>query len=107
MTGCFEDLDLKLLMSYNPAKTPIDHPMSKAIVTAVTKAFQKNPIIYPLTGGSNPTGILSDFLSIPVVKAPYGSHDEANHAPNENLVIDLFIKGIKCSATVLFELNNV
>jgi len=103
----FDDLDLELLMAYNPAKTPIDHPMSKAIVTAVEKAFQKDPIIYPLTGGSNPTGILTDFLNIPIVKVPYGSHDEANHAPNENLVIDLFIKGIKCSATVLYELSKV
>jgi hypothetical protein len=73
-------------------------------VTAVKKAFQKEPIIYPLTGGSNPTGILNDVLNIPVIKVPYGSHDEANHAPNENLVIDLFVKGIKCSATVFFEL---
>lgn len=103
----YDDFDLKLVMAYNPAKTPIDHPMSKAVVAAVEKSFQAKPIIYPLTGGSNPTGILSDFLNIPVVKVPYGSHDEANHAPNENLVVDLFVKGIKCTATVLFELSKV
>jgi acetylornithine deacetylase/succinyl-diaminopimelate desuccinylase-like protein len=103
----FDDLDLKLLTAYKPAKTSIDHPMSKAVVSAVKQAFQDDPILYPVTGGSNPSSIISDFLKIPIVKVPYGSHDECNHAPNENLVIDLFIKGIKCSATVYHELSKV
>jgi len=41
------------------------------------------------------------------VKVPYGSHDECNHAPNENLVVELFRKGIKCSATVFYELGKL
>ena len=103
----FDDLDLKQLTAYKPAKTPIDHPMSRAVVGAVKQAFQDEPIIYPVTGGSNPSSVISDFLKIPIVKVPYGSHDECNHAPNENMVIDLFIKGIKCSATVFYALSKV
>jgi len=30
-------------------------------------------------------------------------YDACNHAPNENLIIDLFFKGIKCNATVFNE----
>jgi len=102
----FRDLELMLLTAYNPAKTPIDHPMSNAVIAGVQKVFQADPIIYPVTGGSNPTSIITDFLGIPIIKVPYGSHDESNHAPNENLVIDLFIKGIKTSATVFYELSK-
>lgn len=102
----FDDLDLKLLIAYKPAKTPIDHPISQAVVRAVKQAFQAEPIIYPLTGGSNPTSVFNDFLKIPSIKVPYASHDENNHAPNENLVMDLFIKGIKCSATVFYEISR-
>ncbi len=101
----FDDLELKMTTAYRPAKTPIDHPMSRAVVKAVREAFQAEPIIYPVTGGSNPSSIICDFLKIPIVKVPYGSHDECNHAPNENLVIDLFYKGIKCSATVFYALG--
>ncbi|MBW2148373.1 MAG: M20/M25/M40 family metallo-hydrolase [Deltaproteobacteria bacterium] len=104
-THGFGDMELKLLTTYNPAKTSIDHPMSKAIVAGVKKAFQSDPILHPVTGGSNPSSIITDFLGIPIIKVPYGSHDECNHAPNENLVIDLFIKGIKASATVFYELS--
>jgi acetylornithine deacetylase/succinyl-diaminopimelate desuccinylase-like protein len=103
----FDDLALKTTTAYRPAKTPIDHPMSVAVVKAVRASFQDEPIIYPVTGGSNPSSIICDFLKIPIVKVPYGSHDECNHAPNENLVIDLFYKGIKCSATVFYELAGI
>jgi acetylornithine deacetylase/succinyl-diaminopimelate desuccinylase-like protein len=103
----FDDLELKLLTTYRPAKTPIDHPMSKAVVSAVRKAFESEPILYPVTGGSNPSSIICDFLKIPIVKVPYGNHDESNHAPNENMVVDLFYKGIKCSATVFYELSRL
>ena len=103
----FDDLELKLLTTYRPAKTPIDHPMSKAVVSAVRKAFESEPILYPVTGGSNPSSIICDFLKIPIVKVPYGNHDESNHAPNENMVVDLFFKGIKCSATVFYELSRL
>jgi acetylornithine deacetylase/succinyl-diaminopimelate desuccinylase-like protein len=103
----FDDLELKLLTTYRPAKTPIDHPMSMAVVSAVRKAFESEPILYPVTGGSNPSSIICDFLKIPIVKVPYGNHDESNHAPNENMVVDLFYKGIKCSATVFYELSRL
>jgi len=102
----FDDLELKLLTTYRPAKTPIDHPMSKAVISAVRKAFESEPILYPVTGGSNPSSIICDFLKIPIVKVPYGNHDESNHAPNENMVVDLFYKGIKCSATAFYELSR-
>ena len=102
----FTDLDIEPRYGYNPCKTPIDHPMSQAIVRAVKRSFEMDPIVYPVTGGSNPSSILTDVIGVPIVKVPYGSHDEANHAPNENLVVDLFIKGIKCSATVFHELSR-
>ncbi len=103
----FGDLEVTFRYGYNPAKTPIDHPMSKAVMTGVKKAFQSDPILYPVTGGSNPSSIITDFLGIPIIKVPYGSHDESNHAPNENLVIGLFIKGIKCSAAVFYEISKI
>ncbi|RJQ64228.1 MAG: M20/M25/M40 family metallo-hydrolase [Desulfobacteraceae bacterium] len=101
----FDDLELKLMTAYRPAKTPIDHPMSRGVISAVRRSFESEPILYPVTGGSNPSSVICDFLKIPIVKVPYGSHDECNHAPNENLVVDLLLKGIKCSATVFYELG--
>jgi hypothetical protein len=38
---------------------------------------------------------------VPAFGTPYANADEANHAPNENLEIERFIKGIKSGAAVL------
>lgn len=103
----FHDLELKLLSTFNPMKAPIDHPMSKAVIESVRKGFQSEPILFPVSGGSNPTSAITDHLGIPVINVPYASHDQCNHAPNENMVIDLFVKGIKTSAAVFYELTKL
>jgi acetylornithine deacetylase/succinyl-diaminopimelate desuccinylase-like protein len=103
----FGDMDLKPMTAYNPFKTPLDHPMSRAVISAVKKVFGVDPLLYPTTGSSSPVYIIKDFLKIPIIKVPYCRYDACNHAPNENLVIDLFYQGIKCSATVLFEMADI
>jgi len=103
----FGDLELKLMTAYNPFKTPLNHPMSKAVISAVKKVFQEDPILYPITGSSSPTGIIKDFLRIPIIKVPYCSYDQCNHAPNENMIVNGFIKGIKTTATVFCELGKI
>jgi len=103
----FEDLELKLLVAYKPCKTPIDHPAGKAIVAAAHAAFEREPILFPLTGGSNPSSVISEVLEIPIFKIPYGNYDATNHAPNENLIIGHFVNGIKCSAKVFYEIGGV
>ena len=103
----FGDLDLKFINSYTPFRTSIEHPMAKALIAAVQKTFKKDPIIIPVSGGSVPTCAIPDFLGIPLFGVPYASHDECNHAPNENLVIDLFLTGIKTSASVFYELGRL
>jgi len=45
-------------------------------------------------------------MGLPFIKVPYGNHDDNAHAPNENLRVDLFIKGIKTSATVFCALGR-
>ncbi|OGL69044.1 MAG: hypothetical protein A3J27_05330 [Candidatus Tectomicrobia bacterium RIFCSPLOWO2_12_FULL_69_37] len=100
----FGDLEAVQLLTYHPSKTPLDHPMSEAVIAAVREVFGKEPLLYPVTGGSNPSYIFNEILGIPMVKVPYGNYDEANHAPNENLDLDFFRRGIKTSAKVICDL---
>ncbi len=80
------------MISYNPVKTPIDHPMGRAVVRAAQKTLGKEPLIYPVSGGSAPTGVIAETLGIPVIGVPYANADESNHAPNDNLRIDHFLR---------------
>jgi hypothetical protein len=43
--------------------------------------------------------------AVPAFVTPYANADEANHAPNENLEVERFYKGIKSGVAVLAELG--
>jgi acetylornithine deacetylase/succinyl-diaminopimelate desuccinylase-like protein len=92
---------------YHPSKTPIDHPMGAVIARAVRDIFGQEPLLYPVSGGSNPGYILREKLNIPTVMVPYATSDEGSHGPNENLSLDFFRKGIKASAAVLVGLASL
>ena len=103
-TQGFGDFDLKMLGCCGPRRTPLSHPDAPAFIEAARKVHGTEPVVLPSGGGTVPLAFFDDFLNMPLIAIPYGNPDEMNHAPNENFDLDLFIKGIKTSATLFFEL---
>ena len=103
----FGDLEIIPQMQYYPSKTPLGHSMGRVVIAAVKDVFEREPLIYPVTGGSNPSYIFNELCGIPMVKVPYANFDESNHAPNENLSLDFFRKGIMTSARVIRDLGGL
>jgi acetylornithine deacetylase/succinyl-diaminopimelate desuccinylase-like protein len=83
-----------------PARTPLSSPYVRKIAKAVEDAHGAKPLIYPCAGGSLPTYVFTEVLDLPVISVPYANADESNHAPNENLTIENFVKGIKTCCSV-------
>jgi acetylornithine deacetylase/succinyl-diaminopimelate desuccinylase-like protein len=100
----YEDLEVKMLNYYHPSRTPVDHPMAPKFIEAIRQGFGQEPVLIPASGGSFPGASVRNVLQIPILSVPYGNADENNHAPNENLVIDCFSKGIRTSAALFFQL---
>lgn len=100
----FEDLEIKTLNFYHPSRTAVDHPMAPQFVTAIRQGFEQEPVLVPAGGGSFPGAAIRNVLGIPILSVPYGNADENNHAPNENLAIDCFKKGIRTTAALFFQL---
>jgi acetylornithine deacetylase/succinyl-diaminopimelate desuccinylase-like protein len=100
----FEDLEVKMLNYYHPSRTPVDHPMAPKFMEAIRQGFKQEPVLIPASGGSFPGAAIRNVLQIPILSVPYGNADENNHAPNENLAIDCFTKGIRTSAALFFQL---
>ena len=74
---------------------PIDHPAYQAAEKGFEKAFGKKPLAVR-RGGSIP--IISDFeqiLGIKTILMGFGLESDAIHSPNENLLLDIFRKGIE------------
>ncbi len=84
-----------------PSYTSPDEPVVKAILGAVRESYGVEPVITPMTGGSLPAYVWTKILGIPAVGVPYANPDENNHAPNENIGLEQFFRGIHTSAQVI------
>jgi acetylornithine deacetylase/succinyl-diaminopimelate desuccinylase-like protein len=100
----FEDLEVKMLNYYHPSRTPVDHPMAPMFFEAIRQGFGQEPVLIPAGGGSFPGAAIRNVLDIPILSVPYGNADENNHATNENMAIDCFLKGIRTTAALFFQL---
>lgn len=100
------DVEVMMRGAMKPSRTPADNAIVKVVVEAVREAYAQEPIIVPGVGGSLPDYVWTDTLGVPSVIVPYANHDEANHAPNENMVIDLFFNGILCTCQVMQRLGE-
>jgi acetylornithine deacetylase/succinyl-diaminopimelate desuccinylase-like protein len=58
-------------------------------------------------GGSLPDAVWTKVLGTPSVVVPYANIDEANHSPNENLVVEYFYSGIETTCRVIAEMKHI
>jgi acetylornithine deacetylase/succinyl-diaminopimelate desuccinylase-like protein len=84
-----------------PSKTPLESPFTVPLRQAFVTAQGEEPLLIPAMGGSLPDYVWTKILGVHAFITPYANHDEANHAPNENLEVARFIKGIRTGAAVL------
>jgi acetylornithine deacetylase/succinyl-diaminopimelate desuccinylase-like protein len=92
--------------SMDPSKTPLDSRFTEPLLQAITAAQGRAPLLSPAMGGSLPSYAFTKTLGIPTFGVPYANADEANHAPNENMEVALFIMGIKTGAAMLSYLGR-
>lgn len=98
------DIEVSHLGSMKPSRTSADLPVVKVVTEAVREAYAVEPILQPSLGGSLPDYVWTKILGLPSVVVPYANFDEANHSPNENMEIEKFFSGIKCTCHVINKL---
>lgn len=103
----FGDIDVQLLATLNPARTPTDHPFAKIVIDSSRDVFGHDPVIYPITPGSGPMYDLCQKFDIPAVSIGVGNENSRNHAPNENIRLDDFYKGIEHLTVILDRFDNM
>ncbi len=90
--------------SMRPSVTPLDSRFAEPVRRAVERGFGQRPVDVPLLGGSLPDAAWTQTLGLPSFLVPYANHDEANHGPNENIVVERFHAGVRTAASLLAEL---
>ncbi|MFC3452172.1 M20/M25/M40 family metallo-hydrolase [Amycolatopsis speibonae] len=84
----------------SPSTTLPETPYTATILQAIEDGIGQRPLLVPSMGGSLPIAVLSDELSCPCYGVPLANVDEANHAPDENLDLDWFHRGIVAAASI-------
>lgn len=84
-----------------PSRTSLESPFAAPIHRAIVHAQGVEPYHIPSLGGSLPDYVYTKILGIPAFVVPYANADERNHAPNENIIIDCFLKGIRTGAALV------
>ena len=89
---------------YPAARTPMDLPVSRAVVRVVEEAMGAPIVKMPTLGGSAPM-YLFENLKLPVIGVPIVNHDNNQHSENENLRIGNFWRGMEIFGALLAELR--
>ncbi|WP_420126017.1 M20/M25/M40 family metallo-hydrolase [Longimicrobium sp.] len=87
---------------YNAERTPMDLPVSRAVLQAVQSTTPAQPVYaVPTLGGSLPLSIISEALGTRTISVPLVNHDNNQHAEDENLRLQNLWDGIESMAAVM------
>ena len=96
----FEHIEIKFEASAEPPyKISVKEPMAQAIIKAATQIFGKPPIV----NGVSAEGTILKHVWIPCVLTGFASPGANLHAPDENISIEHYIRGIKYAALIMHE----
>jgi acetylornithine deacetylase/succinyl-diaminopimelate desuccinylase-like protein len=89
---------------YRASRTPMDLPVSKALVQVVQGATGDTTVVAPALGGSVPMYIFED-LGLPWIGVPIVNYDNHQHSSDENLRLGHFWRGMEIYGAILANLN--
>jgi acetylornithine deacetylase/succinyl-diaminopimelate desuccinylase-like protein len=85
-----------------PYKISVKESMAQAVIAAATKLYGQAPIV----NGVSAEGTIIKHVWIPCVLTGFASPGANLHAPDENIAIDHYIRGIKYAATIMDEFGK-
>lgn len=85
---------------YSAARTAMDLPFSRRLVSVVGEGFDQPVVAMPTLGGSIPMHLFVETFGVPVVGLPIVNHDNGQHAADENLRLQNLWDGIGSFASV-------
>ena len=89
----------------DPAKTSIHTPYLPVIQKAVNGIFGSS-LIYPNRPSTAPDYLWTNILGLPTIQVRWCDFDSDNHAPNEHLSVENYLRGIALTASALMEIGT-
>lgn len=99
----FSDVKVTFLGGEAPARTDPDDPFIALVCQTAEPIYGFPMQIVPMSGGSGPNHPFVHDLHLPVASAGIGHPGALAHAPNENIRLDLYLKGARHITRILKE----
>ncbi len=91
----FNDIEMTLLGPERPGRTPPSAPIAQVVVDTYRDLHGQEPVVVPTSAGSGPWYELCTRFQVDGCTAGVGHARSQAHAPNENIYVSDFIRGIK------------
>jgi acetylornithine deacetylase/succinyl-diaminopimelate desuccinylase-like protein len=92
---------VRTLKGYNAQRTPLGHPLARAVVAGVQASSAEPIVVVPTLGGSLPLYLFEQILKTTTVTVPIANHDNNQHAENENIRIQNLWNGLETFAAIM------
>lgn len=100
----FGHIEVKVLSSENPSRSPLDSRLGRAAEAAAAGWFSRPVTIYPYMWATGPMHPIAQGLGIPICSPPgVGRPDSNLHAPNEHIWIQDYFEIIGYTVAYLRE----
>jgi acetylornithine deacetylase/succinyl-diaminopimelate desuccinylase-like protein len=86
--------------SYNAVRTPMELPIAKEVIAAVSRA-RGEVVLLPTMGGSVPLGAMERAAQTRTITIPIANYDDNQHAANENLRLQNLWNGVETMAALM------
>jgi acetylornithine deacetylase/succinyl-diaminopimelate desuccinylase-like protein len=101
----FRDIQITIVGAGRPARTAPEHPLVQTLVDAAVDVYGREPLIWPMSGGSGPNYLFAHEIGVPIVTLGVGYSGSRIHAPNENIRISDFRNGMRHMAALLLRMG--
>lgn len=102
----FTDIGIRTFASEVAARTKPAEKIAQAAIETIESYTGQKPNIMPNTPGTGPMFELCQKHGIPAVSFGVGNFSSYNHAPNENILVEDYIDGIKMIASLVFQFKE-
>lgn len=103
-----EDIEIIELESHeHPARSDVSDPFVQTALQVASEVHGKPAVLQPSSAGSGPMHPFIEAIGLPVIAAGIGNHASRVHAPNENIVIAHFEKGIEFGLRFMERLSKL
>ena len=103
----YDDVEFLAQGGGAPLRVPADDPYAKAAAEVLGEVWGEPGVIWPNIGGSGPFALFTELLGAPFLLIPYAAADQCEHAPNENMKIDDFKRGVLASIRLYERFGNL